>query len=695
MRSLRAARKQADDGPPNPRPLLIIDKRGRIQSAIAADTKNGAVQHCWEILRCGAASRRACNAIQCLTSRGPSDARCGALSAAPQTNACLITALPGSELLVWGPRRHGAANWISALQFVCSLAGNILTRDLRNGAETVLEMIRIATMADNCALFLADLHGKELFLSACVGPDADAIAKRARLECGEGVAGVAFAQRRQILQRAVLAPQGPSPTPDPDLLSVICIPVPAPDGHEIGVLELAWRSPDPPFGAADRALCSAVMALGNAICASYWSLRQRVVASVSGGSERPLLAMAQAIQKSSSATSGHLVIWSESTRKALRIESFGSAPPVCPWLNSPHAAPCSSRENESCFRLVGFRKGEQSSPGPCRQAQFEGSALCCIPVTGQPGQHGRMLLSFENDPTHPLRALVPLQVMAQEMALRLQPAPAPASSVDAIPYPPLQIRCFGHFEVAIGDKKLSNSSFARRDALTLLKILVLRAGKQVHRSRLIEWLWPEIDESTGRNRLHGVVHALRNAIEPFAAERRWIYVLKHGEAYSFCPSGSSSIDLISFQQFVASAMRNLRTREFAPNTVYYLEQAVELYRGDLYEDDQDGEWCDVERTALQREFIEALVNLARTYLTIGEGERAINTLRRALTYDPSREDLHTELTRCLMRFRRHKEAQEQIRACVHYLRSELAIEPSSETSRLFHTLLGKAVAHNA
>jgi two-component SAPR family response regulator len=118
-----------------------------------------------------------------------------------------------------------------------------------------------------------------------------------------------------------------------------------------------------------------------------------------------------------------------------------------------------------------------------------------------------------------------------------------------------------------------------------------------------------------------------------------------------------------------------------------LERAVELYRGDLYENDEGSEWCDIERTALQREFIDALGTLARAYLTLGEGKRAMYALRRALAYDYSREDLHTELVRCLIRFRRHKEANEQICDCVRYLREELGVEPSAETQRLFHSLV--------
>jgi DNA-binding SARP family transcriptional activator len=277
--------------------------------------------------------------------------------------------------------------------------------------------------------------------------------------------------------------------------------------------------------------------------------------------------------------------------------------------------------------------------------------------------------------------------MLEQMSQQRQESNAPESGVTSAPaVPRLRIRCFGHFEIEIDGRKLPSSTFHRRDALTLLKILVLRAGKQVHRAKINEWLWPEVDERAGINRLHGVVHALRAVIEPNGAERRWKYVLNEGDTYTFSPDGSTLVDLIEFQKCLALAQNGLRDGYFTPNVTHYLEQAVELYRAELYEDDQYSEWCDVERTALQREFVDALASLARSYLTLGDTKKAINTLRRVLTHDPSREDVHQELIRCLVRLKRYQEAKEQVSECVRYLREELGVAPSSETKTLYHSL---------
>ncbi|MBI3965173.1 MAG: winged helix-turn-helix domain-containing protein [Chloroflexi bacterium] len=55
----------------------------------------------------------------------------------------------------------------------------------------------------------------------------------------------------------------------------------------------------------------------------------------------------------------------------------------------------------------------------------------------------------------------------------------------------------------------STSSLPRRRSLTLLKILLTRYGKPMHREELIDLLWPEADPQSAGALLNVVVHYLR------------------------------------------------------------------------------------------------------------------------------------------------------------------------------------------
>jgi two-component SAPR family response regulator len=672
------------------RPLFLINKTGQIECAITSDRRATQAKYCWEALNCGAQSMRHCGAVLYAKSNSTTAGKTKSASGDGCGNGCVISPMtsPFSGSLVLGPQTSGNANIGTVLQSVAGLAGTFISRNLNSGVEIGLELIRFAVGADGCELFLADLHEKELLFAAGVGSGTLVNSWRARSNRPDRMSRLAFTQRHSINSRDGHAKSRlvSEQSDEAEAGSFICVPIPAPDGRTIGVINLTWQRSGVPVDALTNALSASAPSIGNAICAGYWCLRQSISEAAVGDAEVALIAMLSAVQEKSGADAGRLVMWGERDYKVKRVESFGASPPNCPWLTSPEAAPCSSRNTESCLRLVSVGKSHNHYPEPCRQMEFDGT-VCCIPVTGGSTSAGRMLLGFRKDlPSPRVRPLVPMQVMIREMARHI-PEPTVARPVIRGRSPqPLEIRCFGHFEVAIGKQNLPESSFQRRDAVTLLKILVLRAGRQVHRSKLIEWLWPETDERTGLNRLHGVVHALRNAIEPSAQHRNSHYLINEGDTYIFRPN-KASIDLISFKEYLGLATRDLKKDGFVPNGVSYLERAVELYRGDLYENDEGSEWCDIERTALQREFVDALGTLARAYLTLGEGKRAMYALRRALAYDYSREDLHTELVRCLIRFRRHKEANEQICDCVRYLREELGVEPSAETQRLFHSLV--------
>lgn len=692
MRSFNDARDLAQTGPMSSRPLFLINEDRQISWGVTGSGELTLGRYCWDVFGCAARSNQQCKAVKCLKPNlvARSRTKSGPIARYP-SDVCLISAiqLPFSGHLVWGPQCGNSLRTGFDLHPVVSLASSIFAKDVINGGEAVLDLILIATGADSGKLFLSDLHAKRLLLNACIRSDRSTRAQQQCFESAREFANLAFAQRRPVTSLAPSARLLRSKLSDMGVCSIVSVPIPAPDGRVLGCLELAWHDSAAPVDALAEALWSSTPLLGNAICASYWILGQQVARANRGSFAPPFAELLRILDKSVGASAGCVVIWNEHSRKMRSINAFGVSPPICQWMLSPEAAPCSLQDNESCFRLIALTKPDNAWPDACRQVRFDGTSACCIPVMGQEGRGGRALIGFRrNSPKSPERLLVPLQLMLEQLSIQRYESNTKELALGHAPaIPKLSIRCFGHFEIEVDGQKLPSSTFRRRDALTLLKILVLRAGKQVHRAKINEWLWPDVDERAGINRLHGVVHALRTVIEPYAAERHWKYVLSEGDTYTFSPDNSTLVDLIEFQNCLALAQNGLRGGYFTPNVTHYLERAVELYRAELYEDDKCSAWCDVERTVLEREFIDTLASLAKSYLTLGDAKRAVDALRRALVHDPSREDLQHELIRCLVRLKRFREAKEQVFECVRYLREELGVAPSAETDALYHSLV--------
>jgi DNA-binding SARP family transcriptional activator len=261
------------------------------------------------------------------------------------------------------------------------------------------------------------------------------------------------------------------------------------------------------------------------------------------------------------------------------------------------------------------------------------------------------------------RVLVPLLTMSQQAALRLQALRAldrglPMSSRAHHPVAKgadVELRCLGPFRLRRGGKPVPDEAFTRRQALTVLKILALRVGDPVPKDYLIELLWPGVDAQSGANRLHGVIHALRSALEPVEAKRRWRYVRTRDDLYYLDVDGSLAIDLVAFRDH---ARRGLAAAAVgSDDAIVHLEAAAALYEGDLFTDDPYAEWCAEDRRELQALHVRVLQRLARLHAEHGDADEAVTRLEEALRHAPLRDDLVSELADLYTAFGRSADAR--------------------------------------
>lgn len=212
----------------------------------------------------------------------------------------------------------------------------------------------------------------------------------------------------------------------------------------------------------------------------------------------------------------------------------------------------------------------------------------------------------------------------------------------------------------------------RRRAVQLLKILVLHAGRPLHRAQLIDLLWPKEDnQSVQLNRLYGVVHSLRRVIDPGWKKNRSHVIMSDGESYFFNDGSDCMVDLLQFRNLLICAEKALRGDD-RQAYVRHLSEAVEWYRGNLFEDEPYGEWCQLERLELQESYIKALSQLGRYHR---DTDNEIEFFQRAIKCDPYREDLHASLISLLSRTGRNREALEHYKKYCQVFQEELGEAP--------------------
>jgi DNA-binding SARP family transcriptional activator len=263
---------------------------------------------------------------------------------------------------------------------------------------------------------------------------------------------------------------------------------------------------------------------------------------------------------------------------------------------------------------------------------------------------------------------------------------AQAPRVTGTPRPELQIRCFGRFEVSRGDEPVSRAEFVRRKAVLLLKILLLRKGVPITADALVELLWPGSGSESGANRLHGVLHALRQAIEPGHDPRNTRFVVFRGGGYVLDPAAPVQVDLYRFQQLTEELQKRRNRGEPTDRLELLLEEAFALYRGDLFADDPEDDTFEEQRMALLRQYVEIARDLAGAHVRWNRGDRAAQLLQRTLTLAGPCEELHRMLIEVLIGAGRLAEARQEYARCLRLLRDEFNARPSAATLALATSL---------
>ncbi len=252
----------------------------------------------------------------------------------------------------------------------------------------------------------------------------------------------------------------------------------------------------------------------------------------------------------------------------------------------------------------------------------------------------------------------------------------------------LQVFTLGRFALATGGHGLAVEKWQRKQALSLLKYLVAHLGRAVHREALIEYLWPEVEESHGWERLKVTVCFLRRQLraagmgEDVVATAGKAYVLRRETVW---------LDSEIFESLVAEGRARQR-RQCWDEALRCYEEARRLYRGDHMEEDIYDDTFAVQRERLLEICLEMLAGMADCHAACGRYAEAVQVCRNALVHDPCRESIHRGLLSHLVRLGHADAAVAQYHQCERVLARELDVEPMSETRRLYRRILEQDAA---
>src|SRR5256886_1071659 len=258
----------------------------------------------------------------------------------------------------------------------------------------------------------------------------------------------------------------------------------------------------------------------------------------------------------------------------------------------------------------------------------------------------------------------------------------------------LQLSLLGEPIVKHDERTLT---FSTRKAMALLIYLAVEGGMHP-RKTLSESFWPELDAEHGRTALRATLFELRKLLERSHGPGERTHLLVERDALGFDLDSSLILDLSLVESASKQVGRGIEpleglTRE---SLMTQLEQATQLARGPFMASFtlRDSQFFD-DWTRQQREYLHLRVHqlfdaLSMLYERAGDGERAIETVSRWLSFDPLNEEGYRRMMR--LRFSQGDRAG-ALRAYANgqaVLADQLQVELEPET-----VALAKRIRHTA
>ena len=247
----------------------------------------------------------------------------------------------------------------------------------------------------------------------------------------------------------------------------------------------------------------------------------------------------------------------------------------------------------------------------------------------------------------------------------------------------MRFRLLGPIEVSDGDRQIAVGGGRQR---ALLAALLLRPNETVSTDRLIDELWGEQRPGTAATALHGLVSALRKALEPDRdPDSPPTVLVTRAPGYMICVD-ESDIDAVEFERLHDRGKKALAAGDTA-GAAEILRGALALWRGPALAEVADREFASVEAHRLDELRVQALEDRVEADLLLGRAEELVPELEALVAREPLRERPCALLMRALYASGRHADALEVYRQVRRRLVDELGIEPSRRLQELEQAIL--------
>jgi DNA-binding SARP family transcriptional activator len=249
----------------------------------------------------------------------------------------------------------------------------------------------------------------------------------------------------------------------------------------------------------------------------------------------------------------------------------------------------------------------------------------------------------------------------------------------------MAVRMLGTFDLSIDGRPVTHWHGQR--TRSLMQFLTTHRLRSVSRDELIAAIWPDVDEDSGRHRLHQGIYELRSTLRAADPGRSPIVCLDG--TYGFDKQVPIWVDVEEFDDLVSTAMRSVMEQR-PDEAIEVSRKALELYRGDFLSAATDADWATSERNRLCARFVLLSIQLGELLTRCGDYRAALTVLDPVLRMEPWNEDATVLKMRCYAKAGARSMATTAYRSCVEALTSEFGILPAARTVRAYEQIRSAA-----
>jgi two-component SAPR family response regulator len=238
-----------------------------------------------------------------------------------------------------------------------------------------------------------------------------------------------------------------------------------------------------------------------------------------------------------------------------------------------------------------------------------------------------------------------------------------------------KISCFGNFEIRRGQQEIKWRTSKSEE---FIAYLVHNRGEFVHKSKIIEALWPDKDEKQATKLLHTNVYYVRNGLKSINLDQAITYANK---MYKF-DMGIIFCDIEEFDKTFSSY------EVITSKNVDNLKKTLHLYKGEYFEGN-DYYWAMNEQARFSKMYMNMLMKISDFYICEGKYSEAIIYLKLIIDKEPYIEDIHRKLLEVYANMEDYINLEKHYRNIFNDFKQELGIELSDMTKELYRKVLEK------